>query len=86
MANYQSVAALRSALTDDDPAVRSEAYGVVLRNDVEPTAVLSDDPPEAALQEAGVVATPEEVSTRDTLLSEVVELLEEIAENTGGSA
>lgn len=90
---YQSLADLRSALTSDDAAIRSEAYGQVYEyTDLSPETVLQDDSVEDQLQAAGVVEVPEDRPSileqhekRMAKMEELRALLQEIATNTGSA-
>lgn len=84
---YDSMAELRAALTDEDPDRRAPAYGAVMEADLEPSAVLGQDPPETALVDAGII--PERPSDTGRPSSEVREeqlsVLKEIRDAvTGG--
>lgn len=86
--DYETVAELRAALTADDAARRSDAYGAVISEDIDPEHVLSDDPPEAALRDAGVVPPQEGLdpdsaaATRKQIVDKLDELIEAVQ---GGS-
>lgn len=90
--SYSDLAALREALTADDPDDRANAYGDVMEQDVQPSELLGTDPDGAAVQtlvEANVIPESEsggapgrKTSERD---EEIVALLKEIADNTGGA-
>lgn len=82
--DYDSLAKLRAALTSDDASARSDAYGAVLSNDIEPTDVLGEDPPAQALKDAGVI--PEDGGGEGHLdvLKDIRDLLE--AAHGGDSA
>lgn len=89
MAEYPSLAALRSGLTTDDADERGNAYGAVLNaeGDVQPSDVLDSDPSTESIQalvDANVVPRSElrgggaagpSVAQRD---EEIIGLLEEI--------
>lgn len=66
---YDGLAALRAALTADDPDERAPAYGAVYEADLEPSEVLGQEPPEDRLVEAGVIPSSEDRgrTTQDTL-------------------
>lgn len=83
---YPDVASLRRALSSGDADQRSTAYQELFQADVDPSAVMSDDPPEEALVEAGVIPPDDTRTTRDDYLQQMVSLLEDIAENTGGGS
>lgn len=58
MADYNGLAELRGALTDDDPNRRGDAYGAVYTHGLEPADLLSDNPDDESverLREAGVL-------------------------------
>lgn len=83
---YDGLASLRQALTADDPDQRAPAYGAVMEADLEPSEVLSTEPPEGQLRQAGVI--PEKGGrdqTTDAQMARVIELLEQIEANTGGA-
>lgn len=83
---YDGLAELREALTADDPDRRAPAYGAVMEADLEPSAVLSTDPPGQALRDAGVIPADQgRGRTTDDQLDQIVQLLQEIAANTGGA-
>lgn len=89
MPDYGSLAALRDALTSDDPDTRAEAYQAVLETDTKVSAVLGGDVSDevvATLVEADVIP---EGGTASPPVSEnwerALELLESIEANTGGS-
>lgn len=84
MADYDSLAKLRAALTSDDAEARSSAYSAVLSNDIRPNDVLDDDPPVEELQDAGVIPSSPDRMGRDDKLDRIIELLEEISGSGGG--
>lgn len=85
--DYESVAALRAALTSDSPDRRAEAYSDILQVDVQPTSILETPPDSAALRtlrRAGILAEERNQGPpASELWSDVVALLEEIRDNTG---
>lgn len=93
MAEFPSLAALRSGLTTDDADERGRAYGAVLgaEGDIQPSDVLASDPSEetvSALEDAGVL--PENSGGRprrpvDERDEEIVELLREIRDILEGA-
>lgn len=90
MAQYPTTAALRRALSSDDPDRRADAYGAVMQHDVEPAQILADPPDTSAvssLVEADVL--DEETSSDDMTTvewrEEVLDVLNTIADNTGGA-
>lgn len=86
MAEYDNLPALRRALSSDDADARANAYGACFEAGVEPSAVLSDDPPEGDLEDAGVIPTGEERETREDREEQMITLLREIRDAlTGGS-
>lgn len=88
MAEYSSLAELRADLTADDPDERASAYGAVLSADIEVSEVLSSNPPEDDLREAGVIPELDESDTlppaaetrkrTNDLLEQVVEQLKQM--------
>lgn len=90
-APYGDIAQLREALTVEDPDQRAPAYGAVMEAGFQPSEVLSNDPPEEDLAEAGVIGTAGGDSGRPAqeVREEQVELLRDIrdllAANGGGS-
>lgn len=93
MADFPNLAALRRGLTTDDADQRGQAYQAVLQADVQPSEVLGADPAEEtveALESADVI--PEGSGSGggrgrrvDEREEEIVELLKEIRDNTGGA-
>lgn len=85
---YSSVASLRESLTSDNPDTRAEAYTAVLNADVQPSLILNTPPDSGAvnqLVEAGVLPAPADDTPGSDRFARMVELLEEIASNTGGA-
>lgn len=89
MTQYPSLAALRGSLTADDPDQRGDAYSAVYEAAQKPSAVLDSDPdPEVIEALIGADVIPESgVDSIDTVeyRQQVIELLGEIATNTGGA-
>lgn len=88
MAKYDSLPALRRALSSDDPDRRAKAYGDVASVGIDPVDALSDEPPEQELVDAGLIPASEESQQMHTqeYRQQVLALLEQIEANTGGSA
>lgn len=88
MTDYSSLAELRGALTSEDPQQRADAYGAVLETDGDVPAVLETpvgDDTVQTLVDGGVI--PESKSagmTTREYRTKVLDLLEQIAVNTGG--
>lgn len=85
-APYSDITELRGAATADDPDDRAEAYRIITENDFQVKEVLSQDPPVDALEDAGLIEPsgpdyPDGAEWRQ----DVLEKLDEIAENTAGS-
>lgn len=82
MPEFDTVADLREALTANDPDRRAQAYGDVMAEDVQPSAILDTPPDETALEtlrdadvldeERGAGRSMRDVNDR------IVELLEDI--------
>lgn len=86
LTEFQNLAALRSALRSDGPE-KDTAYESVYDAGLRPDDVLGSDPPEEQLAEQGVIPAPEQqgppaVEQR----AQIIDLLKEIRDNTGGSA
>lgn len=86
LTDYNNLAALRAALTDDDPDRRATAYGAVyeLDADVKPSDVLATNPSEETVQalvDGGVIPSGSaNGATGREQLARVVELLERLVE------
>lgn len=97
MPQFNDIAELRSALTSDDPDQRAPAYGAVMNQDVQPSAVLQSEPDETAVQslvDADVIPEPnssrgraaaERDEEKAQLLREIRDAVQDIADNTGGA-
>lgn len=97
MPQFNDIAELRSALTSDDPDERAPAYGAVMNEDVQPSAVLQSQPDEAAVEslvDADVIPSPDQTGGRAAaerdeekaqLLREIRDAVQAIADNTGGA-
>lgn len=83
---YDNLASLRAALTSDNVDRRTEAYEAVLSENIRPNDVLDDEPPVEDLQEAEIIPGPDEGDSRADREDRIIELLEEIAANTGGDS
>lgn len=90
MSDYDSLAALRRALTAEDPDRRANAYGAVMRIDMQVSSVLDADPDDDAvaelvendvIPEPGPGARGRSIADRE---EEIVELLKEIRDGLGG--
>lgn len=83
---YDNLANLRAALTSDNVDRRTDAYEAVLSNDIQPKDVLGESPPEQALRDAGVLPPSDEAASRADREQQIIKLLEQIVENTGGGS
>lgn len=80
VSEYESTAELREALTSDQADRRATAYGDVFEAGLQPQAVLSDEPPETELAEAGLVPTARDQRTRNDRLEDILAELQYIRE------
>lgn len=89
MSDYESLAVLRRALTADDPDRRANAYGDVMEHDVAVSELLADEPEESTVETLRVAGVLPEKSQSGLPTPEyrkqVLELLQEIAANTGAN-
>lgn len=91
MADYNSLAELRRAMVSGDPDRRATAYAAVYQADLNASEVLDDEPGEEVVQtlvDQDIVpesGTEGGVDAREWR-PRVIELLEEIAANTGGGS
>lgn len=90
MAQYNDTAALRAALTDDDPDDRAEAYGAVMGQDVQPSELLQTPPKPAALETLRAAGVLGDAASDGAPIGDrwerIEELLEAIRDNTAGSS
>lgn len=71
-------------MTDDDPDDRVDAYMAARDAGIDPDDVLSNDPPEQELQEAGVIEPGQpDRPDHSEVLEEQTKLLREIAAAVG---
>lgn len=83
---YADLADLRGALRSDNEDVLQSAYEAVYDAGTKPSVVLGSDPPRTLLEDAGVI--PEAGTAGPPVaqrIDRVIELLESIEANTGGS-
>lgn len=90
MADYNSLAALRGELTEDDPDRRAEAYSAVMEQDLQPSEVLASQPDEAVVQglvDGGVIPEQRDADREPAhkQRAKMLDLLQTIADNTGGA-
>lgn len=87
MAPYQSLPDLRAALSSDEPDTRVDAYRAVFEADLEPRAVMGNDPPEDELVAAGVIEDGDSDDGEPTAQGQrarIIELLEQLTGDSGG--
>lgn len=83
---YESLAKLRQALSADERGRMLDAADTVRDAGISVDAVLSDRPPVADLADAGIVPPETQATPAAEHRQRMIDLLEQIADNTGGSS